>query len=443
MRTGACVYEAPPDVLEQLKQHPDVRMAELDITYRAFTPVTATANDPYYAYQYGLEKIQAPDAWNITQGKESVLIAIVDTGIQYDHPDLAGKVIRGFDFVDGDWNPYDQEGHGTHCAGIAGAYINNSQGVAGVAPGCTLYSVRVLNMDGIGFVSDIADGIVHAADVGCKVISLSLGGPWHSEMVKYAVDYAWAKGAVVIAAAGNEGTTDPHYPAYYENCIAVAATDRNDDLADFSQRGTWVDVAAPGVDILSTYMPSRYNYLSGTSMACPHVSGLAGLLVSMGKTNTDVRAAIESTCDPIPGTGTDFKHGRINAAAIASFLFGGWDLSLTALALMMAFDYATGFLAAAKEGKLNSNVGFWGIVRKAGTFIVVSAVYWMALNALPDAKQAIAVRDGVAIAFFFTEGVSVIENCGRLGVKIHPIVRQAVDQLRQKGEEKNGGQNLS
>ncbi|HQE02324.1 MAG TPA: phage holin family protein [Bacillota bacterium] len=128
---------------------------------------------------------------------------------------------------------------------------------------------------------------------------------------------------------------------------------------------------------------------------------------------------------------------------IASFLFGGWDLSLTALALMMAFDYVTGFLAAAKEGKLNSNVGFWGIVRKAGTFIVVSAIYWMALNALPDAKQAVAVRDGVAIAFFFTEGVSVIENCGRLGVKIHPIVRQAVNQLRQKGEEKNGGQNLS
>lgn len=122
----------------------------------------------------------------------------------------------------------------------------------------------------------------------------------------------------------------------------------------------------------------------------------------------------------------------------ASFLFGGWDLSLTALATMMAFDYGTGFLAAAKEGKLNSNVGFWGIARKVGTFIVISAVYWMALRTLPELKQAIAVRDGVALAFFFTEGVSVIENCGRLGVNIPPIVRQAIEQLRQKGEERHG-----
>lgn len=315
MRTGACVYEAPPDVLEQLKQHPDVRIAEVDGTFRAH----AITNDTYVAYQYGLSTIQAPTAWETTQGDEKVMIAVIDSGIQYDHPDLAGKVIRGFDFVDGDWNPYDQNGHGTHCAGIAAAITNNQQGVAGVAPGCTLYSVRVLNLEGVGWLSDIADGIVHAADVGCKVISLSLGSSINYATMEYAIDYAWTKGVVVVASAGNDGSTDPHYPAYYENCIAVAATDQNDVLADFSQRGEWVDVAAPGVDILSTYFPNGYNYLSGTSMACPFVSGLAGLLVSMGKTNTDVRAAIESTCDPIPGTGTDFKHGRINAAAAVAY----------------------------------------------------------------------------------------------------------------------------
>lgn len=123
---------------------------------------------------------------------------------------------------------------------------------------------------------------------------------------------------------------------------------------------------------------------------------------------------------------------------IASFLFGGWDLSLTALALMMAFDYTTGFLAAAKEGKLNSNVGFWGIIRKIGTFIVISAVYWMALRALPDPKQAFAIRDGAALAFFITEALSVIENCGRLGVKIPKPVRDMIDQLSKKEEEQNG-----
>ena len=122
----------------------------------------------------------------------------------------------------------------------------------------------------------------------------------------------------------------------------------------------------------------------------------------------------------------------------ASFLFGGWDASLTALALMMAFDYATGFLASAKEGKLSSSASFWGIVRKVSTFVVISAVYWMALNALPDPKQAFAIRDGAAVAFFFTEALSVIENCGRLGVNIPKPVRDMIDQFSKKEEDQNG-----
>lgn len=123
---------------------------------------------------------------------------------------------------------------------------------------------------------------------------------------------------------------------------------------------------------------------------------------------------------------------------IASFLFGGWDTALTALALMMAFDYITGFLASAKEGKLSSSVGFWGIARKLGVFIVISAVYWMALNALPDPKQAFAIRDGASLAFFLTEALSVIENCGRLGVKIPKPVRDMIDQFSKKEEDQNG-----
>jgi len=122
----------------------------------------------------------------------------------------------------------------------------------------------------------------------------------------------------------------------------------------------------------------------------------------------------------------------------ASFLFGGWDTALTALVLMMAFDYITGFLASAKEGKLSSSVGFWGIARKLGVFIVISAVYWMALNALPDPKQAFAIRDGAALAFFLTEALSVIENCGRLGVKIPKPVRDMIDQFSKKEEDQNG-----
>ncbi len=296
--------------VQEYEKNPDVEYAEPNYIYT----IQWTPNDPdFSSRQWGPQKVQAPEAWDVTRGSSSTRIAIVDTGVQYDHPDLAGKVVRGYDFVDDDSDPYDGNGHGTHCAGIAAAVTDNGRGIAGMAPNATIYAVRVLDDNGSGTLDDVANGIIHAADNGADVISLSLGAPVGATTLRNAVDYAWNSGSVVVAAAGNSGTSLPSYPAYYDNAIAVTATDSNDNKASFSNYGSWVDVAAPGVDIYSTYTGSSYRSLSGTSMATPHVAGLAGLLDAQGRSASQIRAAIENTADPISGTGTYWSKGRINA----------------------------------------------------------------------------------------------------------------------------------
>jgi uncharacterized protein YkwD len=201
-------------------------------------------------------------------------------------------------------------------AGIAAARTNNGIGVAGVAYDASLMNVKVLGDNGTGYYSSIAQGIIWATDNGANVINMSLGGGSGSATLQQAIDYAWGKGVVVVAAAGNSGTTSPSYPAYYNNVMAVAATNAGDQLYTFSNRGSWVDVAAPG-SALSTYPNNRYATMSGTSMASPFVAGLAGLMSAVtadsngnGRKNDEIRAAIENTTDSI---GTAIAHGRINA----------------------------------------------------------------------------------------------------------------------------------
>lgn len=290
----------------------DVEYAEPNYTYHA----SWTPNDTYFSngVQYAPQKVSAQSAWDITRGSSTTKIAIIDTGVDYNHPDLAGKVIKGYDYVSDDWDPMDQNDHGTHAAGIAAAATNNARGIAGMAPNVSIYAVRVLDANGSGSLDDVANGIYHAVDNGAKVVSLSLGGPGSATSLQNAVNYAVSKGVVVVAAAGNENTSAPSYPAYYSGAIAVAATDRNDLRASFSNYGSWVDVAAPGVDIASTVRNGGYAYMSGTSMACPLVAGVAGLLASQGRSASNIRAAIENTADPISGTGSYYSKGRVNAA---------------------------------------------------------------------------------------------------------------------------------
>ncbi len=296
--------------VQDYKKNPNVEYAEPNYIFHA----TWTPNDPYFnnGQQWGPQKIQAPAAWDISRGN-GVRIAIVDTGVQNDHPDLRGKVVMGYNYVNGNWNPYDYNGHGTHCAGIAAAATNNGVGIAGMAPGAEIYAVKVLGDNGSGTLANVAAGIRHAADNNSKVINLSLGASVGASTLESAVNYAWSRGSVVVAAAGNAGNTAPHYPAYYANAISVAATDSADRKASFSTYGTWVDVAAPGVSIYSTYAGSRYASLNGTSMAAPHVAGQAALLAAQGRSNSNIRAAIQNTADSITGTGSYWRYGRVNA----------------------------------------------------------------------------------------------------------------------------------
>nr|WP_245838792.1 S8 family peptidase [Marininema halotolerans] len=301
------------DAIKKYEKDPNVAYAEKKIIFKA---TAEEPNDTDYSKQYGPQLLKAPEAWDTTKGSKDIKVAVVDTGVDYSHPELEGKVEKGGDYINNDEDPMDDQGHGTHCAGVIGAIANNNEGIAGIAPEVTIYAVKVLGADGSGDNETVAKGIQDAADAGASVISLSLGSPEKSQVVEDAVNYASEKGAVVVAAAGNDGSSTPSYPGGSEKAIGVGATDQNDAKADFSNYGAdWVDVAAPGVDILSTVPGGKYEEMSGTSMATPHVAGVAGLVASTGKKGDEIREAIESTTDKVDGTGSDWKYGRVNAAA--------------------------------------------------------------------------------------------------------------------------------
>ncbi|MED3729453.1 S8 family peptidase [Priestia filamentosa] len=287
----------------------EVEYVEPNYTVEAFL----TPNDAFYAYQYGPQRIDAPSAWDVTTSNSTIRIAIVDTGVQTNHPDLVNKLLPGHNFVNGNSNVTDVNGHGTHVAGIAAAATNNNLGIAGIAPSARILPIKALADNGSGISTNIANGIVYAANQGAQVINLSLGTTQDSVTIRNAVDYAVNRGSVVVAAAGNNGANLLTYPAVYQNVLAVASTDENDQRSSFSNYGTWVDVSAPGSNILSTYPNSYYSYLSGTSMACPHVAGLVALLAAQGRSNVQIRSIIQNTSDPVPGTGTFWVYGRVNA----------------------------------------------------------------------------------------------------------------------------------
>jgi len=295
-----------PLVVAVLRGRPEVLFAEPD--YRAAAAVAP--NDPALGDQWALARINAPAAWSIVTGTAAVTIAVVDSGVTLDHPDLAPKLWTNPDEIPGNridddgngqvddmhgWRYYhrwsgstyvpaedanvaDDYGHGTHVAGIAAAATNNGIGIAGVAWGATVMPVKVLDQYGVGWYSDIAAGIVYAVENGAAVINLSLGGAPASDTLCAAVAYARAAGALVVAAAGNAGAV-VFYPAACAGALAVAATDQVDGHPGFSNFGPQVALAAPGVDIYSTWpWVGGYFTKSGTSMAAPHVSGVVALV---------------------------------------------------------------------------------------------------------------------------------------------------------------------
>lgn len=319
----------------RLQAQAGVEWAEPNYLFRLdFVP-----DDPEYPKQAPyLDRISMPRAWDLAVGRPEIVVAVLDTGVDLTHPDLAAAIwvnpaevpgngvdddgngfvddIHGWDFADNDNLPDDDHGHGTHVAGIVAAGLNNGIGIAGVAGGVTIMPVDVFQ-GGIGTYEDLIRAIIYAADNGAHVINMSLGASSYSRGEEMAVDYAWSRGAVVVAAAGNTSRESYHYPAAHTNVIAVAATTADDYLASFSTRGDFVDVAAPGYRVFSTFRGSGYAYMSGTSMASPHVAGLAALILSRnpGLSPDQVRTIIEATATDLGPAGRDiyFGHGRINA----------------------------------------------------------------------------------------------------------------------------------
>ena len=279
-----------------------------------------TPNDTYYGNQWALNNTDWEQAWTDFSAAPftETIIAILDTGVSKNHTDLNDKLIPGWNFIDNNDNTDDVYGHGTHVAGIAGAETNNSTGIAGIAfPNNTqIMPVKVLNDYGSSVSTSVADGIYYAANNGAQVINLSLGGKYPSQAMEDAVNYAWEQGVLIAAAAGNDGSRTFSYPASYPNVMSVAATDSADKRARFSNFNNEIDISAPGVNVLSTYLNNWYGYGSGTSMSCPHIAGLAGLLFAQNnsRSNADIRAIIEQTADDLGAAGWDryYGWGRIN-----------------------------------------------------------------------------------------------------------------------------------
>ena len=337
------------EMIQVYNENPDVEFAEPNyVAYGATIP-----NDPYFYMQYALHNtgqvfaprygikgkhgadINAPEAWNKEVGEESIVIAIVDSGIDYNHPDLKDKVIsKGRDFVNGDYDAMDDFIHGTFVAGIAAADTNNSLGIAGVSWKSKLLPVKVLDKENKGYWSWIAEGTIWAANQGAKVINLSIAGEF-SRTMEEAINYVYNKGCVVVAAAGNKGKA-VSYPAAFDKVLAVAATNYNDERVSFSNtEGTWasnygpeIDVAAPGFLVLGCVpvwwanqkgWTRPYGYWSGTSLAAPHVAGMAALILSHKPwlTNSQVMDIIRLCTDDVnknvhPGKDNFLGYGRIN-----------------------------------------------------------------------------------------------------------------------------------
>ncbi|NML52302.1 S8 family serine peptidase [Streptomyces sp. R302] len=284
--------------------------------------------DPLRSRQWALDSLKLPDAWGTDQGDDTV-IAVVDTGVDPGHPDLKGRLVDGYDFVDGDDDPKDLNGHGTHVSGIAAAHTDNGIGIAGGAPGAKIMPVRVLGADGSGSDANITKGIVWAAQHGADVINLSLGESGlmarllKGGVLNDAISFANGRGAVVVAAAGNDGTLLQPYELTTP-VLVVNAADRNGQPAEFTNFGARNAVAAPGVDILST-LPTYtaketvgnttgYGALSGTSMASPYVAAVAALLHQRGLDPAEIMTAIRDTARN-PSANPKLGLGNVDAAA--------------------------------------------------------------------------------------------------------------------------------
>ena len=299
---NAIAAKLPEQAIENIQKNKRVAYVEMDGEVHTL--------DAELEDSWGVKRIGAGTVHDSGNKGYGVKVAILDTGINYKHPDLDANYKGGYDFVNNNDDPMDDNGHGTHCAGIVAA-VDDGAGVVGVAPEADLYAVKVLDSGGSGFLSDVVAGIEWSVDNGMHVISMSLGTNTDYLPLHEACDAA-SGDIVIVAAAGNDGNPpgkgdNVDYPARYDSVIAVAATDRSDNRASWSSTGSAVELAAPGVDVTSTLLGDRYGAKSGTSMACPHVAGTAALVIA--SSGGDVRQCLKNTADDLGATGFDTKYG--------------------------------------------------------------------------------------------------------------------------------------
>ena len=364
--------------LERLRARPGVIGAGVE---RPTYHVADWPDDPCLSscvgtVQWAPAQVGARSAWDVTHGSPSVVVAVLDTGVDTTHPDLAGKVVVGANHSTSP-TVSDKVGHGTHVAGTIGARTNNHTGVAGIGWDTTLLSIKVLGDGGAGFASDVAAGIRDAVAAGARVVNLSMAGD-DDPLVRSAVADAIAAGVLVVAAAGNDVSEAPDFPAGYPGVIGVAATGRDDRVPpNLSRRGTWVPLGAPGVGIVSTVPGATYRVDNGTSMAAAHVSGAAALVFAAvpGIIAAGVRARLGRTAAATPDTGRAMAWGRLDVGAAAHPLPPDYWLVAADGGI---FAYGAGFYGSTGATRLNQPIvgmaaspsahGYWLVARDGGVF---------------------------------------------------------------------------
>ncbi|MCF8240249.1 MAG: S8 family serine peptidase [Melioribacteraceae bacterium] len=331
------------------------------VDYNNIYKIDSVPNDSLYSEQWYISTVQADKAFEISSGSTDNVIGVIDTGIDYFHPDLINSLYinygetgldsngvdksfngidddkngyiddyRGGDFVDKSWNmidstdgdyfdwdndPFDENGHGTNIAGIIGAEQDNLIGIAGIAPGCKILNLRAFDKNGYGEEDDAAAAIIYAVDIGVKIINMSFGDAVYSHLLEDVIDYAHQNGVVLIGSAGNSSTDIPHYPSGFSQVISVNSTDANDNIASFSNFGNSIDLSAPGADIITTNINNSYKNVSGTSISAPFVSAAAALLLSQKNyTSAEIKQILKSTSEDIVNPGYDYYSGagRLN-----------------------------------------------------------------------------------------------------------------------------------
>jgi len=382
---GVFVVRMPPQrrdqVLARLRASPLVAGAEKD---GIVEQLDTTPNDTDWLDQWGLQRIGLPSAWDRTRGT-NVTVAVLDTGVDTEHPDLHGAVLSAFDLTDSSVGAGDVKGHGTAVAGIIAARANNHEGIAGICWSCSILAVKVLGDDGQGTLDAVAQGIVKATDAGARVISMSLGGPARGDTLDQAISYAVAKNVVLVAAAGNNGSSAPFYPAADPNVIGVAATDETDRLYPWSDFGPWVRVTAPGCNPAPA-LDGGYAIFCGTSAATPVVAGLIALALSLRPDagRDQIMQAITAKTDPLAA----IPQGRIDAPATLSAVAPG-----TALPPAPQIATATfrGVLTPSRTWRVHKRVVGAGAVIGKVTFTRGS---WVTLSVISSSNKILARVSG-------------------------------------------------